>query len=189
MDISEMTANMSLQDETKLKKREDYIDWQEYFMATAFLAAKRSKDPSYQVGACIVNKDNKIVGIGYNGMPIGCSDDEFPWAKKTPSPLDSKYLYVCHAEMNAIMNKNSADVKDCTMYVGLFPCNECAKMIIQAGITKIYYLSDGKGDRPSYVASKRMFDAAGVEYKQYVPKRSKIEINFNVDWDAMSPSK
>ncbi|XP_075982462.1 deoxycytidylate deaminase [Anticarsia gemmatalis] len=188
MDITEMTANMSLQKQTPQKKRNGYLDWREYFMATAFLAAKRSKDPSYQVGACIVNKENKIVGIGYNGMPIGCSDDEFPWEKDTPSPLESKSLYVCHAEMNAIINKNAADVKDCTIYVSLFPCNECAKMIIQGGIKEVIYFSDEKAHKPKYIASKKMFDASGVKYWQYIPKTSKIEINFTVNVDAMSPS-
>uniref|UniRef100_A0A8C6AYR6 Deoxycytidylate deaminase n=1 Tax=Monodon monoceros TaxID=40151 RepID=A0A8C6AYR6_MONMO len=113
------------------KKRDDYLEWPEYFMAVAFLSAQRSKDPNSQVGACIVNAENKIVGIGYNGMPNGCSDDLLPWRRTAESILDTKYPYVCHAELNAIMNKNSADVKGCTMYVALFPCNECAKLIIQ----------------------------------------------------------
>ncbi|KPI98212.1 Deoxycytidylate deaminase [Papilio xuthus] len=190
MDLTEETKNMSINDQNLQTKRSGYIDWQEYFMATAFLAAKRSKDPSFQVGACVVNRDNKIVGIGYNGMPIGCDDDEFPWGKNTPSPLDSKYLYVCHAEMNAIVNKNSADVKDCIIYVGLFPCNECAKIIIQSGITEVVYLSDKNGHKPTYIASKRMFDAAGVKYWQFKPKNDKIVINFTgIDWENMSPSK
>uniref|UniRef100_A0A3P9AD18 dCMP deaminase n=1 Tax=Esox lucius TaxID=8010 RepID=A0A3P9AD18_ESOLU len=115
------------------KKREDYLEWPEYFMAVAFLSAQRSKDPSSQVGACIVNPENKIVGIGYNGMPNGCDDDLLPWSRYADDRLDTKYPYVCHAELNAIMNKNSADVKGCSMYVALFPCNECAKLIIQAG--------------------------------------------------------
>lgn len=189
MDFIESTANISLQNSNKQTKREDYIDWREYFMAIAFLAAKRSKDPSYQVGACIVNADNKIVGVGYNGLPIGCEDDDFPWGKNTQSPLDSKFLYVCHAEMNAILNKNSADVKNCTIYVGLFPCNECAKIIIQSGIKEVVYISDKNAHKPMYIASKRMFDAAGIKYWQYIPKRKKIEINFDINWDTLSPSK
>uniref|UniRef100_A0A3B3TSI0 dCMP deaminase n=1 Tax=Poecilia latipinna TaxID=48699 RepID=A0A3B3TSI0_9TELE len=115
------------------RKRDDYLEWPEYFMAVAFLSAQRSKDPSSQVGACIVNQENKIVGIGYNGMPNGCDDDLLPWSRSADDRLNTKYPYVCHAELNAIMNKNSADVKGCTMYVALFPCNECAKLIIQAG--------------------------------------------------------
>ncbi|XP_053440977.1 deoxycytidylate deaminase isoform X2 [Nycticebus coucang] len=119
--------------EASCKKRDDYLEWPEYFMAVAFLSAQRSKDPNSQVGACIVDTENKIVGIGYNGMPNGCSDDLLPWRRTAESRLDTKYPYVCHAELNAIMNKNSADVKGCSMYVALFPCNECAKLIIQAG--------------------------------------------------------
>lgn len=190
MDLSEKISELSLKSGGDQGKREDYLNWQDYFMATAFLAAKRSKDPAYQVGACIVNNENKIVGIGYNGMPTGCSDDDFPWGKNTPNPLDNKHLYVCHAEMNAILNKNSADVKNCIIYVGLFPCNECAKMIIQSGIREVVYLSDKNALKATNVASKKMFDAAGVKYWQYKPKHGKIEINFSkVDWEAMSPSK
>ncbi|XP_026490358.1 deoxycytidylate deaminase [Vanessa tameamea] len=180
MDLPEKIENLSLnnaQNSTQTK-REDYIGWKEYFMAIAFLAAKRSKDPSYQVGACVVNKENKILGIGYNGFPIGCNDDDFPWGKNTPSPLDSKFLYVCHAEMNAILNKNSADLNNCTIYVSLFPCNECAKIIIQSGIREVVYLSDEKAHKPMYIASKKMFDAAGVNYWQFIPKNDTIVIKF-----------
>ncbi|CAH2087867.1 unnamed protein product [Euphydryas editha] len=185
--IEELTLNGDTKNQTK---REDYIEWKEYFMAMAFLAAKRSKDPSFQVGACIVNKENRIVGVGYNGMPFGCSDDDFPWGKNTTSPLDSKFLYVCHAEMNAILNKNSADVKDCTIYVSLFPCNECAKMIIQSGIKEVVYLSDKNAHKDIYIASRKMLDAAGVKCWQYIPKRDKIEIRFTeTDCETMSPSK
>ncbi|XP_016075973.1 PREDICTED: deoxycytidylate deaminase isoform X2 [Miniopterus natalensis] len=123
--------------EVPCKKREDYLEWPEYFMAVAFLSAQRSKDPNSQVGACIVNAENKIVGIGYNGMPNGCSDDLLPWRRTAERKLDTKYPYVCHAEMNAIMNKNSADLKGCAIYVALFPCNECAKLIIQVS-KKLY---------------------------------------------------
>uniref|UniRef100_A0A3Q2GVT5 Deoxycytidylate deaminase n=1 Tax=Equus caballus TaxID=9796 RepID=A0A3Q2GVT5_HORSE len=119
--------------EVSWRKRDEYLQWPEYFMAVAFLSAQRSKDPNSQVAACIVNAENKIVGIGYNGMPNGCSDDLLPWRRTAENKLDTKYPYVCHAELNAIMNKNSADVKGCTMYVALFPCNECAKLIIQTG--------------------------------------------------------
>ncbi|XP_072945355.1 deoxycytidylate deaminase [Epargyreus clarus] len=192
MDLADMTAKMSLQSESNNNqnnrensdvqfKRTNYLEWREYFMATAMLAAKRSKDPSFQVGACIVNEDNQIVGIGYNGMPIGCSDDEFPWAKNTPSPLDSKFLYVCHAEMNAIINKNSANLKGCTMYVGLFPCNECAKIIIQSRIKEVVYLSNKNSYKADNIASKRMFEAAGVKYWQFKPTNKNIVINFSND--------
>ncbi|XP_038055360.1 deoxycytidylate deaminase-like [Patiria miniata] len=159
------------------KKRDNYLDWDEYFMAVAFLSAQRSKDPSSQVGACIVNQEKKIVGIGYNGMPNKCDDDELPWGKDGEW-LDQKYPYVCHAEMNAIMNKNSSDVKDCTIYVALFPCNECAKLIIQSGIRKIVFLSDKHHEKPATIASKKMLDMAKVEYVKYIPKQHKIEIDF-----------
>ncbi|CAK1589032.1 unnamed protein product [Parnassius mnemosyne] len=176
MEHDDKTTNIN--EVTIQRKREDPIDWKEYFMATAFLAAKRSKDPSCQVGACVVSKDNKILGIGYNGMPIGCSDDEFPWGKNTPSPLNSKFFYVCHAEMNAILFRNSADVKNCTIYVSLFPCNECAKIIIQSGITEVIYISDKNAHKDSVIASKIMLDAAGVKHWSYKPKNEKIVINF-----------
>ncbi|XP_075053383.1 deoxycytidylate deaminase isoform X3 [Mixophyes fleayi] len=146
------------------KKREDYLEWCEYFMAVAFLSAQRSKDPSSQVGACIVNPENKIVGIGYNGMPNGCHDDVLPWARTAKDKLDTKYPYVCHAELNAIMNKNSSDVKGCVMYVALFPCNECAKLIIQAGIKEVIYMSDKYHDSPEMKASRHMLDLTGIKY-------------------------
>lgn len=165
------------------QKRNDYISWEDYFMSMAFLAAKRSKDPSTQVGACIVNEDRKIVGVGYNGFPHGCSDDEFPWDKNTVDALDSKYMYVCHAEVNAVLNKLSADLKNCTLYVALFPCNECAKVIIQSRMKEIVYLSDKHAHKPEVIASKRMLDAAGIKYKQYKPTCKRIVIDFS-DIDA-----
>lgn len=168
-------------------KRPSYIDWDEYFMAIAFLSAKRSKDPCTQVGACIVNDDKRIVGIGYNGMPRGCDDNEFPWGKSSPNNLETKYLYVCHAEINAVLNKNSSDVKDCTMYVALFPCNECAKVIIQSGIKRVIYMSEKNAHKVEAIAAKKMFDAAAIEYRQYIPKNQKIEINFSdINWNEMS---
>ncbi|XP_043268231.1 deoxycytidylate deaminase isoform X2 [Venturia canescens] len=149
------------------EKRSDYLDWEEYFMALAFLAAKRSKDPVTQVGACIVDPDKRIISLGYNGMPRGCSDDLFPWGKSTTdSEMDSKFLYVCHAEVNAILNRNSSDVRGCTIYVALFPCNECAKIIIQSGIRTIVYLSDENSYKETTKAAKKMFEAAGVEYRR-----------------------
>ncbi|XP_043918476.1 deoxycytidylate deaminase isoform X2 [Protopterus annectens] len=150
--------------EPACKKRDDYLEWPEYFMAVAFLSAQRSKDPNSQVGACIVNPEHKIVGIGYNGMPNGCSDDVLPWARTAKNKLDTKYPYVCHAELNAIMNKNSADVKGCTMYVALFPCNECAKLIIQAGIKEVIFMSDKYHDTPEMTAARRLFDLAEIKY-------------------------
>ncbi|POI32444.1 hypothetical protein CIB84_003804, partial [Bambusicola thoracicus] len=131
------------------------------------------------VGACIVNSENKIVGIGYNGMPNGCSDDVLPWTRAAAHRLDTKYPYVCHAELNAIMNKNSADVKGCSMYVALFPCNECAKLIIQAGIKEVIFMSDKYHDSIEMTAARRMFDLAGIVYREFKPKCNKIIIDFN----------
>ncbi|XP_068176956.1 deoxycytidylate deaminase isoform X1 [Antennarius striatus] len=161
------------------RKREDYLEWPEYFMAVAFLSAQRSKDPNSQVGACIVNQENKIVGIGYNGMPNGCDDDLLPWSRSAEEWLDTKYPYVCHAELNAIMNKNSTDVKGCTIYVALFPCNECAKLIIQAGINEVVYLSDKYHDMLEMVSSRRLLNMAGIQCRQFKPKRNEILIDFN----------
>ncbi|XP_074487559.1 deoxycytidylate deaminase-like [Sebastes fasciatus] len=133
-------------------------------MAVACLSAQRSRDPSSQVGACIVNQENNIVGIGYNGMPNGCGDDKLPWGREGDDELKKKYLFVCHAELNAIMNKNGADVKGCTIYVALFPCNECAKLIIQSGIKEVVYISDKYQDTPEVTASKIMLHTANIKY-------------------------
>ena len=149
-------------------------------MGIAMLAAQRSKDPVTQVGACIVDEEKHIVGIGYNGFPQHCSDDSFPWNKSSSNPLDNKYMYVCHAEVNAILNKNSINLKGCDLYTALFPCNECAKIIIQSRIKKIIYLSDKYGDKPQTIASKRMFDAAQISYHQFIPKHDKIVIDFSM---------
>ena len=146
-------------------KRENYISWEEYFMGIALLSAMRSKDPSTQVGACIANSDNKVVSIGYNGMPHGLDDDKMPWGHG--EGLESKYLYVCHAEFNAILNSNVSNLKGTKIYVTLFPCNECAKAIIQTGISEVIYLSDKYGDTTETQASKRMFDMAGIKYRPF----------------------
>ncbi|ETO33661.1 deoxycytidylate deaminase-like protein, partial [Reticulomyxa filosa] len=167
--------------ELKVSKRKDYLSWDEYFMAVAKLSSYRSKDPNTQVGACIVNSDKKIVGIGYNGFPWGCSDDLLPWNRisSTGNENDTKYPYVCHAEMNAILNRNT-DLKNCTMYVLLFPCNDCAKLIIQAGITKIYYLSDKYANDKKFIASKRLLAMAGVEFIQYIPEKNNILLEMSL---------
>ena len=140
------------------------ISWDEYFMGLAHLSALRSKDPNTQVGACIVDKDKKVVSIGYNGMPRGCDDNEFPWSREGDF-LDTKYPFVVHAELNAILN-SPRSLKDCTIYVSLFPCNECAKAIIQSGIKKVVYESDKYDGTDSNTASKKLFKAAGVELVQ-----------------------
>ena len=148
-------------------KRKDYISWDEYFMGVAMLSAKRSKDPGTQVGACIVSPQNKILSMGYNGFPIGCSDDEFPWEREATDPYDTKYSYVTHAEMNAILNFRGGNLENCKLYVTLFPCNECAKAVIQSGIKEIVYACDKYADTSSVKASKRMLDAAGIKYTYY----------------------
>ena len=160
------------------KQRNDYLSWEEYFMGIAKLSAMRSKDPSTQVGACIVSNDNRILSIGYNGSPNGFDDDLFPWDREG-KPLDTKYMYVCHAEMNAILNYrgNRKELEDAKLYVDLFPCNECAKLIIQAGIKEVIYLSDKYAKTDSVIASKKLFDVCGVKYRQIELKGKEISLN------------
>ena len=146
--------------------RKDYISWDEYFMGIALLSAMRSKDDNTQVGACIVNDENKILSLGYNGMPIGCEDSRMPW-KRNGAPHDTKYMFVWHAEFNAILNSPAPSLKGSKIYVTLFPCNECAKAIIQSGISEVIYLSDKYAGTDSNTAAKRMFDMVGVSYRQY----------------------
>lgn len=149
-------------------KRKDYLDWDETFMLIGDLIAHRSKDPSTQVGACIVDEDNIIVGLGYNGFPRGCHDDKLPWCREG-NTLETKYVYVVHAEANAIMNANGS-VKGCRMYVNLFPCNECAKIIVQSGIDEIVYSSDKYADVDVFQAGRKILETAGVKLRQYTPK-------------------
>ena len=155
--------------------RTDYISWDEYFMGIALLSAMRSKDDSTQVGACIVNSDNKILSLGYNGMPIGCKDTDMPW-KRQGAPLDTKYMFVCHAEFNSILNSGK-DLKGAIIYTTLFPCNECAKAIIQSGISEIVYLSDKYSGTDSDTAAKKMFDMVGITYRKYEPTGNSITIS------------
>ena len=156
-------------------KRQDYISWDEYFMGIAMLAARRSKDPNTQVGACIVSRDNIIISTGYNGMPKGCSDDIFPWDREGEQ---TKYPYVVHAELNAILNANGRDLRGSRIYVALFPCNECAKAIIQSGVEEVIYLSDKYADTMLNLASKRMLDAAGVKYSRLETSMDSITLDF-----------
>lgn len=156
-------------------KRTDYISWDEYFMGVAKLSSMRSKDDSSQVGACIVNQRNRIVGIGYNGFPIGCSDQEFPWEREGDF-LDTKYPYVVHAEPNAILN-SSVDLEGSRMYVTLFPCNECAKLIIQSGIKEVVFLSDKYEGTKEDIAAKRLFDSAKVSYRKLEKFDLRIDTN------------
>ena len=143
------------------------LNWEQYFMGIALLSAQRSKDPNTKVGACIVNEDNKIVGIGYNGMPIGCKDSIMPWERTATNNLDTKYPYVVHAELNAILNSNQMSLKGCTLYVTLFPCNECAKAVIQSGIKKVIYYNDKYANTESTIAAKFMLKTTGVDFEQY----------------------
>ena len=152
-------------------EKQDRLDWNDYFMSLAILTSLRSFDPNTKVGSVIINKNKKIVGLGYNGMPkIKDKDNDniFPWSKEDKNPLNNKYLYIIHAELNSIINSNSYNLKNCSLYTTLFPCNECAKSIIQVGIKKIYYLNDKYKDTDSNIAARRMFDAADVEYTEFI---------------------
>ena len=158
-----------------MSKREDYISWDQYFMGLAVLASKRSKDPNTQVGAVIINpKDNRVVSLGYNGFPYGCSDDEYPWSsinmiKDNPDAdkINVKYSYVVHAEMNAILSAKGRDLTDCIMYVTYSPCNECMKAIIQSGVKKVIYLNEYKPKSSGFFITSRMAKSAGVEMQKY----------------------
>ena len=156
------------------EKRNGYITWDEYFMGVAKLSAMRSKDPNTQVGACIVSEDNKILSMGYNGFPKGCSDDEYPWERGGDQ---TKYPYVVHAELNAVLNANGRDLRGSKLYVALFPCNECAKAIIQSGIKELIYLSDKYHDTHASIASRRMFNMTGVKYRAYQPTGREIKLD------------
>lgn len=158
-------------------KRNDYITWDEYFMGVAMLSGRRSKDPSTQVGCCIVSQDNKILSMGYNGFPRGCSDDEFPWVRDGEDPLEMKYVYSTHSELNAILNYRGGSLEGSKLYVSLFPCNECAKAIIQSRISEVIYADDKYADTPSVIASKRMMKAAGVITTEYIYTNKEIKLD------------
>ncbi len=168
---------MSKLDKIISSKRLDYINWDEYFMGIAYLSAMRSKDPNTQVGACIVSEDNKILSMGYNGFPIGCDDDCFPWIRESDNPLDNKYFYSTHSELNAILNYRGGSLEGTKMYVTLFPCNECAKAIIQSGIKEVIFAENKYKDTPSVIASLRMLEAAKVTVREYKSSGRKIEID------------
>ncbi|CAN6464766.1 unnamed protein product [Victoria cruziana] len=164
-------------------KRKRYLSWDDYFMAIAFLSAKRSKDPNRQVGACLVSQNGVILGIGYNGFPRGCSDDELPWAKisLTGNPLETKYPYVCHAEVNAILNTNHASAAGQKLYVTMFPCNECAKIIIQSGVSEVIYFIEklSKLDA-AYIASQRLLSMAGIKVLSLSPPSFSFPFSFTL---------
>ncbi len=157
-------------------KRQGYISWDEYFMGVALLASCRSKDPNTQVGACIVSPENIILSTGYNGFPVGCSDDEYPWEREGEQ---TKYPYVVHAELNAILNASGKSLRNARLYVDLFPCNECAKAIIQSGIREVIYLSDKYAETPATLASKRMLRSAGVTVRHLETKLSSLTLDFH----------
>lgn len=159
-----------------MDERKGYLSWDEYFMGIALLSAERSKDPGTQVGACIVSPDKKILSMGYNGMPRGCHDTLMPWAREG-APQDTKYMFVCHAELNAILNYDGTNLHGSTIYTTLFPCNECAKALIQAGIKEVVYLSDKYADSDSTRASKRMMDMVGITYRPYTVSDKEIKLN------------
>lgn len=174
-----LSANRSEDREEEMTtKRQDYISWDEYFMGVALLAAKRSKDPNTQVGACIVDRSNVILTTGYNGFPKGCSDDEFPWDREGEI---TKYPYVVHAELNAILNASGKNLNGAKIYVDLFPCNECAKAIIQSGIKEVVYLSDKYADTPATQASKLMLTTAGVKLTRMEPTISSLTLNYEYE--------
>ena len=159
-------------------KRQDYISWDEYFMGVALLAAMRSKDPNTQVGCCIVDSEKRILSTGYNGFPTGCSDDDFPWDR---TGEETKYPFVVHAELNAILNAHGKNLVGSKLYVALFPCNECAKAIIQSGIREVVYLSDKYAATPSTLASKRMLSSAGIKLTRLNVTKQHLNISFEID--------
>jgi len=176
--------------QTPTTKRTNYLSWDDYFMAMAFLTARRSKDPNTQVGACIVDSDKRIIGVGYNGFPRYCSDDHLPWARDSSLPdLHKKYFYVVHAECNAILNKCSHSVKGATLYVALFPCHDCAKIIIQSGIAEVVYLSDQYHDTDSTRASRIMFQMAGVQLRQHIPHSHVVDIPLTASQRRLSSTE
>ena len=158
-------------------KRQDYLSWDQYFMGIAKLSSMRSKDPNTSVGACIVGKDNKILSVGYNGMPQGCSDDEYPWERENDDPLRTKYLFVCHAELNALLNYTGTNLKGARIYTTLFPCNECTKALIQSGISEVIYGEDKYAGTASVIAAKKMMKSSGISYRQYENSQNRIQID------------
>lgn len=169
------------QNKKTMARTEGVLSWDDYFMAVAKLSGMRSKDPNTQVGACIVSSDNRILSIGYNGAPNGFPDEKFPWDREG-KPCETKYLFVVHAERNAILNFHGSrrDLVGATIYVDLFPCNECAKEIAQAGIKEVVYLSDKYADTDETIASKMLLDACGISYRQLEATTKNIETSLSV---------
>ncbi|KAJ4910487.1 Cytidine/deoxycytidylate deaminase family protein [Raphanus sativus] len=184
-EISALSRRFPALDPYSPLKRNGYLSWDDYFMAIAFLSAERSKDPNRQVGACLVSQNGVILGIGYNGFPRGCSDDRLPWAKKskTGDPLETKYPYVCHAEVNAILNTNHASAAGQKLYVTMFPCNECAKIIIQSGVAEVIYFVEKRlnDSDVAYVASHKLLAMANIKVRKHQPEMNQILIKFEED--------
>lgn len=178
-----LRRNSSSDDPYDPSKRNGYLSWDDYFMAIAFLSAERSKDPNRQVGACLVSQDGIILGIGYNGFPRGCSDDKLPWSKKSKNgdPLETKYPYVCHAEVNCILNTNHASAAGQKLYVTMFPCNECAKVIIQSGVSEVIYFVEKSLENSNviYVASHKLLSMAGIKVRRHQPRMNQILLRFH----------
>ncbi|CAI9267307.1 unnamed protein product [Lactuca saligna] len=178
-----LQSNSSSIDPYSPSKRNGYLSWDDYFMAIAFLSAERSKDPYRQVGACLVSQDGIILGIGYNGFPRGCSDDKLPWSKKSKNgdPLETKYPYVCHAEVNCILNTNHASAAGQKLYVTMYPCNECAKVIIQSGVSEVIYFVEKSLENADviYVASHKLLSLAGVKVRRHEPRMNQILLRFS----------
>ncbi|XP_023771527.1 uncharacterized protein LOC111920162 [Lactuca sativa] len=178
-----LQSNSSSIDPYNPSKRNGYLSWDDYFMAIAFLSAERSKDPYRQVGACLVSQDGIILGIGYNGFPRGCSDDKLPWSKKSKNgdPLETKYPYVCHAEVNCILNTNHASAAGQKLYVTMYPCNECAKVIIQSGVSEVIYFVEKSLENADviYVASHKLLSLAGVKVRRHEPRMNQILLRFS----------
>jgi len=151
------------------------LNWDEYFMLQAMLASFKSKDPSTRVGCVIVDENHHQVTMGYNGMVAGIDETRLPWGKDKSVPLKyQKYGYVVHSETNAILHATRS-LKDCTAYVTLFPCNECAKLIASKQIKEVIYLSDKHSSTEGTQMSKYLFDLAGISYRQLIPKRELFE--------------
>ena len=177
-DMREILKKVGIENfQEKIQGRKNVLSWDEYFMGIAILSAQRSKDPSTQVGACIIDKNKKVVGTGYNGFPRGVDESKISWAREGDF-VNTKYAYVCHSELNAILNSTKENLYGCTMYVALFPCNECAKAIIQSGIKKVVYLSDKYKDTPAHIVSKKLFEMAGVEVEELKTNISSLKLNF-----------
>ncbi|GFR21616.1 deoxycytidylate deaminase [Trichonephila clavata] len=166
-----------------------YLPWHDYFMSLCYLTAARSKDPNTKVGACIVDKDNRVVSMGYNGMPRGINDNDLPWSKTGANSYDTKYPYVCHAEMNAILNERHTTLDDCSLYVSKFPCCECAKLIIQSGIKRVVFSELKPDPWEEQVPTRKMFSLTGVSCRKFIPTIHQLSLNVTDGVGSVSITK